>query len=126
MSDPETEITGLKMKDHLKKANIKEKLNEKINGERWHGQLRQARWQEQHVRSGWMLCLAVARDLRSYPDHCWGLLGLYEQLTPTIKKVYTVHNTGTTQGNVSCRMFGKSPETQDCSHAIGVLCFGPV
>lgn len=33
VSDPETEITGPKMKDHLKKADIKEKLKEKINGE---------------------------------------------------------------------------------------------
>ena len=34
---------------------------------------------------------------------------LYEQLTPT--KVYTVHKTGTTQGDILCRTCGKSPET---------------
>ena len=34
---------------------------------------------------------------------------IYEQLTPS--KVYTVHKTGTTQGDISCSMSGKSPET---------------
>ena len=34
---------------------------------------------------------------------------LYEQLTPT--KVYTVHKTGAAQGDVTCRLCGKSPET---------------
>ena len=92
------------MKDHLKKANIKEKLKEKTNGERWHGQLRQAGWQEQHVRSGWMLCLAVAMDLRSYPDHCWGLLGLYKQLTPTIKRCtqFTIQEQHRAMSPVGC------------------------
>ena len=67
------------------------------------------------------LSLAKRLDVRCYPYHRRGK-ELYEQLTPT--KVYTVHMTGTTQGDVSCRMCGKSPETW--ARAIGVLCLGTV
>ena len=34
---------------------------------------------------------------------------LYEQLTPT--KVYTVHKTGAAQGDITCRLCAKAPET---------------
>ena len=34
---------------------------------------------------------------------------LYEQLTPT--KMYTVHKTGAAQGDITCRLRGKVPET---------------
>ena len=34
---------------------------------------------------------------------------LYEQLTPT--KVYTVHKTCAAQGDITCRLCGKAPET---------------
>jgi len=83
VSDPENEITGPKMKDHLKKADIKEKLKEKINRERWHGRLLQARWQDSMLgQSG---CFAWLRHWICAPTHTIaGVLGLYEQLTPTI------------------------------------------
>ena len=46
----------------------------------------------------------------SYPYHRWGSgVVLYEQ--PTSTKVYTVHKTGAEQGNVTCRLCGKSPGT---------------
>ena len=37
------------------------------------------------------------------------VMELYELLTPT--RVYTVHKTETTQGDISCRMYEKFPET---------------
>ena len=43
MSDPETEIQGPKVKEHLKKEDM-EKLKEKIKEEKWHGRFLQARW----------------------------------------------------------------------------------
>ena len=42
VSDPETEIQGPKVKEHLKKADM-EKLKEKIKKEKWHGLFLQAR-----------------------------------------------------------------------------------
>ena len=45
VSDPETEIKGPKVKEHLKKADM-EKLKEKIKEGKWHGRFLQARWQD--------------------------------------------------------------------------------
>ena len=42
VSDPETEIKGPDVKEHLKKADM-EKLKVKINGEKWHGRFLQDR-----------------------------------------------------------------------------------
>ena len=107
VNDPETEIQGPKAKEHLKKADM-EKLKEKIKEEKWHGRFLQARWQDSELnQSG---CFAWLRDWTCAPTHTIaGVMELYEQLTPT--KVYTVHKTGVEQGDVTCRLFGKSPET---------------
>ena len=107
VSDPETEIKGAKIKEHLKKANM-EKLKKKINEEKWQGRFLQARWQDSELsQSG---CFACLRDWTCAPSHTIaGVMELYEQLTPT--KVYTVHKTGAAQGDVTCRLCGKSPET---------------
>ena len=117
MSDPETEIKGPKVKEHLKKADM-EKMKEKINEEKWHGRFLQARWQDSELsQSG---CFAWLRDWTCALTHTIaGVMELYEQLTPT--KVYTIHKTGAAQGDVTCRLCGKSPETLS-----GVLCSGPV
>ena len=48
VSNPETEIIGPNMKEHLKKADM-EKLKEKISEERWQGRLLQARRQDSTV-----------------------------------------------------------------------------
>ena len=68
----------------------------------------QARWQDSELnQSG---CFAWLRDWTCAPTHTIaGVMELYEQLTPT--KVYTVHKTGVEQGDVTCRLCGKSPET---------------
>ena len=59
VSDPETEIKGPKVKEHLKKADM-EKLKEKIKEEKWHGRFLQARWQDSELsQSG---CFAWLRD----------------------------------------------------------------
>ena len=44
VSDPETEIQGPKVKEHLKNADM-ETLKEKIKEEKWHGRFLRARWQ---------------------------------------------------------------------------------
>ena len=107
VSDPETEIQGPKVKEHLKKADM-EKLKEMIKEEKWHGRFLQARWQDSELnQSG---CFAWLRDWTCAPTHTIaGVMELYEQLTPT--KMYTVHKTGVEQGDVTCRLCGKSPET---------------
>ena len=107
MSDPETEIKGPKVKEHLKKAHM-EKLKEKINEEKWQGRFLQARWQDSELsQSGYFAWL---RDWTcALPHTIAGVMELYEQLTPT--KVYTVYKTCAAQGDVTCRLCGKSPET---------------
>ena len=107
VSDPETEIKGPKVKEHLKKADM-EKLKVKIKEEKWHGRFLQARWQDSELnQSG---CFAWLRDWTCAPTHTIaGVMELYEQLTPT--KVYTVHKTGAAQGYITCRLGGKAPET---------------
>ena len=88
VSDPETEIKGPKVKEHLKKADM-EKLKEKIKEEKWHGRF---------LQSG---CFAWLRDWTCARTHTIaGVMELYEQLTPT--KVYTVHKTGAAQGDITC------------------------
>ena len=84
------------------------KLKEKINEEKWHGWFLQTRWQDTEVnQSG---CFPWLRDWTCAPTHTIaGVVELYEQLTPT--KVYTVHKTGAAQGNVTCKLCGKSLET---------------
>ena len=42
VSDPDIEIQGPKVKEHLKKVDM-EKLKEKIKEEKWHGRFLQAR-----------------------------------------------------------------------------------
>ena len=59
------------------------------------------------VREDTLLGCETGRAL--LPITIAGVMELNEQLTPT--KVYTIHKTGTTQDDVSCRMCGKSPET---------------
>ena len=109
VSDPETEINGpkVKAKEHLKEANM-EKLNEKINEEKWYGRFLQARREDSELsQSG---CFDWLRDWTCAPTHTIaGVMELYEQLTPT--KVYTVHKKGAAQGDVTCRLCGKFPET---------------
>ena len=106
VSDPETEIKGPKVKEHLKKADM-EKLKEKINEEKWQGRFLQVRWQDSELsQSG---CFAWLRDWTCAPTHTAGVMEMYEQLTPT--KVYTVHKAGTTQGDVTSRLWGESTET---------------
>ena len=80
-----------------------EKLKEKINEEKWHGWSLQARWQDSElIQSG---CFAWLRDCTCAPTHTIaGVMELYEQLTPT--KVHTVHKTGATHGEVTCRLCG--------------------
>ena len=94
MSDPETEIKGPKVKEHLKKADMG-KLKKKLNEEKWRGRFLQARWQDSElIQSG---CFAWLRDWTCAPTHTIaGVMELHEQLTPT--KVYAVHKTGKTQG----------------------------
>ena len=41
-------ISGPKVKEHLKKADM-EKLKEKLNEEKWHGRLLQAKWQDSRL-----------------------------------------------------------------------------
>ena len=107
VSDPETEIKGPKVKEHLKKADM-EKLKMKIKEEKWHGRFLQARWQDNELnQSG---CFAWLRDWTCAPTYTIaGVMELYEQLTPT--KVYTVHKTGAAQCYITCRLCGKAPET---------------
>ena len=94
VSDPETEIKGPKVKEHLKKADIG-KLKKKLNEEKWRGRFLQARWQDSElIQSG---CFAWLRDWTCAPTHTIaGVMELHEQLTPT--KVYAVHKAGKTQG----------------------------
>ena len=68
----------------------------------------QTRWQDSELnQSG---CFSWLRDWTCAPNHTIaGVVELYEKLTPT--KVYTVHKTGAEQGDVTCRLCGKSPET---------------
>ena len=107
MNDPETEIKGPKIKEHFKKVDI-EKLKEKIKEDKWHGRFLQARWQDSELNQ--IGCFAWLYDWTCAPTHTIaGVVELYEQLTLT--KVYTVHKTGAEQGNVTCRLCGKSPET---------------
>ena len=101
-----------------------EKPEEKINEEKWHERFLQARWQESGLsQSG---CFAWLRDWTSTPTHTIArVMELYKQPTPT--KVYTVHKTGTTQGNVICSLCRKSPKTLAHVYAnrpAWVLCFG--
>lgn len=100
-------IIGPKVTEHLKKADM-EKMKEMINEERWHGRLLQARWPDSTlIQRG---CFAWLRYWTCTPNHyITGVMEIFEQRTPS--KVYTVHKTGTTQGDVSCRMSRKSPET---------------
>ena len=100
-------IFGPKVKEHLKKADM-ETMKEMTNEERLHGRLLQARWQDSTlIQRG---CFAWLRYWTCAPTHyIAGIMGIYEQLTPS--KVYTVHKTGTKQGDISCSMSGKSPET---------------
>ena len=115
VSDPETEIKGPKMKEHLKKA-ARKKLKKKI---KWHGRFLQAGWQDSELsQSG---CFAWLRDWTCTPSHTIaGVMEVYEQLTAT--KVY---KTGAAHGDVTCRLCGKSPET--LAHVSSrVLCSGPV
>ena len=66
VSDPETEIKGPKVKEHLKKANM-EKLKEKINDEKWQGRFLQVRWQDSKLsQSG---CFAWLHDWTCAPTH---------------------------------------------------------
>ena len=85
-----------------------EKLKEKIIEEKWHGRFLQARWQDSELnQSG---CFVWLPDWTCAPTHTIaGVMKMYEQLTLT--KVYTVHKACTTQGDVTCRLCGKSPET---------------
>ena len=113
VSDPETEINGPKVKEHLKKADM-EKLKKKIL-EKWHGRFLQARWQDSEInQSG---CFAWLRDWACAPTHtiAWVAV-LYEQLSPT--KVYIVHKTGAAQGDVTCRLCGKSHEHETLAHVL--------
>ena len=107
VSDPETEIKGPKVKEQLKKADMK-KLKEKIKEDKWHGRFLQARWRDSELnQSG---CFAWLCDWTCAPTHTIaGVVELYEQLTPT--EVYTVHKTDAEQGDVTCRLCGKSLET---------------
>ena len=55
-------------------------------------------------------CFAWLQNWTCTPTHTIArVMKLYEQLTPT--KVYTVPKTGTTQGDISSRMCGNSPQT---------------
>ena len=110
VSDPETEIKGPKVKEDFKKADM-EKLKEKIKEEKWYGWFLQARWQDSELnQSG---CFAWLCDWTCAPTHTIaGVMELYEQLTPT--KVYTVHKTGAAEGDITCRLCGKAPETIVC------------
>ena len=66
VSDPETEIKGPKVKEHLKKVDM-EKMNEKIKEEKWHGRFLQARWQDCELnQSG---CFTWLRDWTCAPTH---------------------------------------------------------
>ena len=106
LSDPETEIKGPKVKEHLKKADMEE-LKEKIKEKKWHGRFLQARWQDSELNQRGFF--AWLRDWTCAPTHTIaGVVELYEQLAPT--KVYTVHKTGAEQGDVTCSLCGKSPE----------------
>ena len=75
---------------------------------KWHGRFLQARWQDSELsQSG---CFAWLRDWSYAPTHTIaGVMELYEQLPPT--KVYTVNKTDASQGDVTCRLCEKSPET---------------
>ena len=62
------------MEDHRKKADIKEKLKEKINGERLHGRLQQDRWQDSML--GQSKCFAWLQHWICAPTHITaGVLG---------------------------------------------------
>ena len=55
-------------------------------------------------------CFGWLCDWTCAPTHTIaGVVELYKQRTPT--KVYTVHKTGAAQGDVTCRLCGKSPQT---------------
>ena len=94
VSDPETEIKGPKVKEHLKKADMG-KLKKKLNEEKWRGRFLQARWQDSElIQSG---CFAWLRDWTCAPTPI--IAGVMQQFTPTV--VNTVHKTANTQGDVS-------------------------
>ena len=66
------------------------------------------RWQDEDLSMD--ECFAWLREWPSAPTHTiTGVLELYEQLTPT--RVYTKIKTGTSQGEITCRLCGDTAET---------------
>ena len=119
MSDLEKEIIGPEVKEHLIKADL-EKLKVKINEKRWNGRLLQVRWQDRALSErGCFACLRDWTCARIYTISV--VMELYDLwAAPLHQRWYgsmsstnpqRVHKTVAPQGDVSCRMCGKSPET---------------
>lgn len=97
---PDIEILGKKVKGYLRRT-VTEKLQEEIESEQWHGRFLCARWQDEDLSMD--ECFAWLREWPSAPTHTiTGVLELYKQLTPT--RVYTKIKTGTSQGEITCRL----------------------
>ncbi|XP_068707674.1 uncharacterized protein [Montipora foliosa] len=104
---PDIEFLGKNVKGYLRRT-VTEKLQEEIESEQWHGRFLCARWQDEDLSMD--ECFSWLREWPSAPTHTiTGLLELYEQLTPT--RVYTKIKTGTSQGEITCRLCGGAAET---------------
>ncbi|XP_068708268.1 uncharacterized protein [Montipora foliosa] len=104
---PDTDILGKKVKGYLRRT-VTEKIQEEIESEQWHGRFLCAWWQDEDLSMD--ECFAWLRERPSAPTYTiTGVLELYEQLTPT--RVYPNIKTGTSQGEITCRLCGGAAET---------------
>ena len=106
-SNPEKNITGHHVKEHLKEA-VRTVLVEKVVDQKWHGRLLSSGWSDYQLSK--RDCFAWLSEWSCAPTYTVpGVMELYKQLLPT--RVYAAYKTGISdRNNIMCRMCGKAPE----------------
>ena len=87
---------------------MESKSYKELKQEKWQGKFLKQRWDDENLDND---CFQWMTEWKTAPTHTIaGLQELYQQLLPT--KVYHQSKTGiNTTTDVTCRMYGKVPET---------------